>query len=75
MLMDLLDVSPITAPWVSRAGVCRFGHSDLCLFCDSFDVNMRYYTLGKYSTCQSHIYAEVFWRHMGLYSKSGIPYP
>lgn len=36
-------------------------------FCESFDVNMRYYTLGEYSTCQSHIYAEVFWRYMCLY--------
>lgn len=35
--------------------------------CESFDVNMRYYTLGEYSTCQSHIYAEVFWRYMCLY--------
>lgn len=67
-LMGLLDVSLITAPWVSRAGVCRFGHSDLWFFfCESFDVNMRYYILGEYSTCQSHIYAEDFWRYMCLY--------
>lgn len=38
----------------------------LCV-CESFDVNMRYYTLGEYSTCQSHIYAEDFWRYMCLY--------